>query len=137
MPEINQTPVEQLMEQAQVFASAWSLIEGPFSSESSLDDANDEKAELEGMLDSLIEQHEAQVDGMAEVIQALIDWHARQVNQLKTLSSGVKAGVTLKFDGDDVALTEDMAAGMRIALAVALEFVGTLPIKLSRTTETA
>lgn len=137
MPEVNQSITEQLMSQAQVFASAWSLIDGPFGGESSLDDANDEKDELERMIDQLIELHEAQVDGMAKAVQALIDWHARQVKQLETLAGGAKAGVTLKFDGDDVVLTEGMAVGMRIALVVALEFVGTLPIKLSRTTEEA
>ena len=137
MPEINQTPVEQLMEQAQVFASAWSLIDGQFSSESSLDDANDAKAELEEMLEDLIGQHSEQVEGMAGAVQKLIDWHAHKVKQLETLKDAAKEGVTLKFDGGNIELTAEIALGMRIALAVALEFVGELPIKLSRTAEEA
>lgn len=42
--------VDQIMEQAQVFASAWSLIGGPFDSGDCLDTAMDEKARLREMV---------------------------------------------------------------------------------------
>ena len=53
------TPVEavsataEVMEQAQVFASAWSLVGGRFDSGSALDDANEAKDELRRMVQSL------------------------------------------------------------------------------------
>lgn len=44
-----------IMEQAQVFASAWALVGGKFDSGSGLDDANLEKDELRQMVSSLAE----------------------------------------------------------------------------------
>lgn len=38
--------IDQVMEQAQVFASAWSLVGGRFDTGSALEDANEEKANL-------------------------------------------------------------------------------------------
>jgi hypothetical protein len=51
--ELAQEAMDQVMEQAQVFASAWSLVGGPFDSGSALDDANDAKDELRTMVRSL------------------------------------------------------------------------------------
>lgn len=42
--------VDEIMEQAQVFASAWSLVGGPFDSGDCLDHATDEKARLREMV---------------------------------------------------------------------------------------
>jgi hypothetical protein len=51
--KLAQEALDQIMEQAQVFASAWSLVGGPFDSGSALDDANDAKDELRTMVRSL------------------------------------------------------------------------------------
>lgn len=45
--------VDQVMEQAQVFASAWSLVGGPFDSGGQLEQAKREKEELLGMVAAL------------------------------------------------------------------------------------
>lgn len=42
--------LDRIMEQAQVFASAWSMVGGRFDNGSALEDANAAKAELRGML---------------------------------------------------------------------------------------
>lgn len=42
--------VEQVMEQAQVFASAWSLVGGPFDAGDGLELANEEKAQLRALV---------------------------------------------------------------------------------------
>ncbi|MEK6290817.1 MAG: hypothetical protein V4793_05400 [Paraburkholderia tropica] len=44
--------VEKIMEQVQVFASAWSLVGGPFDSGNGLEAAEQEKAKLRAMLDA-------------------------------------------------------------------------------------
>jgi hypothetical protein len=51
--ELAQEAVGQIMEQAQVFASAWSLVGGRFDSGNAMSDADDAKAELHTMVRSL------------------------------------------------------------------------------------
>lgn len=51
--ELAQEALDQIMEQAQVFASAWSLVGGPFDSGNAMSDAEDTKAELRTMVRSL------------------------------------------------------------------------------------
>jgi len=80
---------EAIMEQAQVYASAWSLIGGPFDDGNALETAEQEKAELRNLVGETIatleqppmpvEQHEAapaaprtEMVGAAEKIAALI-----------------------------------------------------------------
>ena len=51
--ELAEEAMQQIMEQAQVFASAWSLVGGRFDTGNALDDAEDAKAELRTMVRSL------------------------------------------------------------------------------------
>lgn len=51
--ELAQEALDQIMEQAHVFASAWSLVGGPFDSGNALSDAEEAKAELRTMVRSL------------------------------------------------------------------------------------
>lgn len=49
----NPPTVDQVMEQAEIFASAWSLVGGPFDSGDQLEQAKLEKEELLGMVEAL------------------------------------------------------------------------------------
>lgn len=51
--ELANEALDQIMEQAQVFASAWSLVGGRFDSGNAMSDAEDAKAELRTMVRSL------------------------------------------------------------------------------------
>lgn len=51
--ELAQEAFDQVMEQAQVFASAWSLVGGRFDTGNAMDDAEEAKAELRTMVRSL------------------------------------------------------------------------------------
>ena len=53
------TNVEKLMEQAQVFASAWSLVGGPFDGGDQLDQAEEEKNQLRKLAESIALEHPA------------------------------------------------------------------------------
>lgn len=133
MSEINQTPTDQLMEQAQVFASAWSLVGGPFDQGLALEDAEAAKDKLREMIEDLLEQHSDQVDSMAEAVQKLIDWHGRQTEQLETLLSAAKDGNTISLgDAEEIELNSQSAYGMRLGIALAQHFLGKLPITLTR-----
>lgn len=64
MTKENTISVATIMEQAQVFASAWSLVGGPFDSGSALENAEDAKEELREMIEqfsSTAERKEAAV----------------------------------------------------------------------------
>ncbi|WP_236225343.1 dATP/dGTP pyrophosphohydrolase domain-containing protein [Pseudomonas pseudonitroreducens] len=50
MPEESPITIKSVMSQAQVFASAWSLVGGPFDSGDALEHANEAKQELHEML---------------------------------------------------------------------------------------
>lgn len=132
MSEKHQTPADRLMEQAQVFASAWSLVDGPFDDGHALEKAEDEKENLRDMIEELLEAQSEQVEGIVESIQQLIDWHQGRVEKLKTLEENAKEGVVLDYSDGQITLTSDMAKGIRIALVIALSFIGKLPITLGR-----
>lgn len=133
MPEVNQTTTDQLMAQAQVFASAWSLIHGPFDRGNRLENAEEARDELREMIDDLMEQHSVQVEGMAESVQKLIDWHGRQTVHLESLLSAAKDGNTISLGGaENIELNSQSAYGMRIGIALSQHFLGKLPITLTR-----
>ncbi|MDH1012025.1 DUF550 domain-containing protein [Pseudomonas nicosulfuronedens] len=52
MPEENIISINSVMDQAQVFASAWSLVGGPFDNGDALEHAEEAKEELRAMLHS-------------------------------------------------------------------------------------
>lgn len=59
---IAETTIDQLMEQAQVFASAWSLVGGKFDSGDGIAHAETMKAELRAMLVAAIASAEKQTN---------------------------------------------------------------------------
>lgn len=132
---MKKSSVDQLMEQAQVFASAWSLIGGKFDQGNQVTVAGEEKAALREMLENFVEQVEEQADSFLEALQLLQKWHAAKVADLTTLKEGAQEGVTLRIgtsDADDLVITKEVAAGMQLALGVALDFLGKLPFTLTR-----
>lgn len=133
MSETNQTPTDQLMEQAQVFASAWSLVGGPFDRGSALENAEEAKDDLREMIDDLMEQYHDHVNEIGEIVQKLIDWHGRQVAQMDMLLDSAKSGNTIALgEVEEIELTEQSAYGMRLGLALASHLLAKLPITLTR-----
>lgn len=133
MSEINQTPTDQLMEQAQVFASAWSLVGGPFVRGIALENAEEAKDELREMIDDLLEQCHDQVNDMGEAVQKLIDWHGRRVEDMEKIMDVAKNVGTIDIgDGEPIELNQDSAYGVRLGIALAQHLLGKLPITLTR-----
>ena len=133
MSETNQTPTDQLMDQAQVFASAWSLVGGTFDQGDAMESAEEAKDELREMIDDLMEQHHAHTNGMGEAVQKLIDWHGRQIEKLESITAVAKNVGTIDLgDGNPIELNKDSAYGVRIGIALATHLLGELPITLTR-----
>jgi hypothetical protein len=131
---MSEKTVKSIMEQAQVFASSWSMVGGPFAADNQLELAEEERAELEKLVTAGLEASVGAPQDVGEMIEALLAWHKRQADQLKLVSDNAKEGVTLQLGTDDpveIVLSKDMAKGLRIGLVLALERLGKLPISVS------
>ncbi|PIF47827.1 hypothetical protein CLU80_0047 [Pseudomonas sp. 29] len=126
--------IKAIMDQAQVFASSWSMVGGPFAADDQLERAEEEKAELKKLVTGALEGSVNAPQDVGEMIESLLAWHKRQAVQLEVISDNAREGVTLQLGIDDpveIALTKDMAKGLRIGLVLALERLGKLPISVS------
>lgn len=131
---MSEKTVKSIMEQAQVFASSWSIVGGPFAADNQLELAEVEKEELEKLVTASLEGSVGALQDVGEMIESLLGWHKRQADQLQMVIDNTKEGVTLQFGTDDpleIALTKDMAKGLRMGLLLALERLGKLPISVS------
>ena len=131
---MSEKTVKAIMEQAQVFASSWSMVGGPFAADDQLERAEDEKLELEKIIKGALEGSVGAPKEVGEMIEALLAWHKRQTDQLQVITDNAKEGVTLQLGTDDpveIMLTKDMAKGLRIGLVLAVERLGKLPISVS------
>ncbi|WP_339545087.1 hypothetical protein [Pseudomonas sp. RA_35y_Pfl2_P32] len=131
---MSEKTLKAIMEQAQVFASSWSMVGGPFAADDQLDRAEEEKEELKKLITCALEGSVNAPQDVGEMIEALLGWHKRQADQLHLISDNAKEGVTLQLGTDDpveIMLTKDMAKGLRIGLVLALERLGKLPISVS------
>lgn len=126
--------IKAIMDQAQVFASSWSMVGGPFAADDQLERAEEEKAELKKLVTGALEGSVNAPQDVGEMIESLLAWHKRQAEQLEVISDNAKEGVTLQFGIDnpvEIVLTKDMAKGLKIGLVLAIERLGKLPISVS------
>jgi hypothetical protein len=110
------------------------MVGGPFAAEDQLERAEDEKEELKKLVTGALEGSVDAPQDVGEMIESLLAWHKRQADQLQIISDNAKEGVTLQLGIEDpveIALTKDMAKGLRIGLVLALERLGKLPISVS------
>ncbi|MBZ9665467.1 host nuclease inhibitor protein [Pseudomonas sp. LMG 31766] len=129
--------IEQIMDQAQVYASAWSLVGGQFDQGNLLEQANLEKQVLLEMVIAFEDQahtagaQEAQID----LAKPLIQWHQRRIGNLGTLSQAVE-GTQICLGVDDanpIVLEGAMLKGWRFALAIAEQQFEKFPLSIERT----
>lgn len=129
--------IETLMEQAQVYASAWSLVGGPFDGGDQLANADKEKADLEEMLEDFLEQIEASAgrEELQEIAQGLIKWHAHKVKNFRSVLDTPKdTEVRLDTGGDEpLVLSGEVLKGFRIGLTIGLEWIEKFPLSIERT----
>ncbi|WP_300656244.1 host nuclease inhibitor protein [Pseudomonas sp.] len=123
------------MEQAQVYASAWSLVGGPFDKGAQLDLANEEKE----LLQEQLEEFEADLKdasrepGMLEIAQGLIKWHQGQMATFeKVLNTPADTEVRLGSDDDPIILQGEKLKGFRIGLAIAKSWIEKFPLSIER-----
>ncbi|UZT80629.1 host nuclease inhibitor protein [Ectopseudomonas chengduensis] len=133
--------IEQIMDQAQVYASAWSLVGGQFDQGNLLEQANLEKQVLLEMVIAFEDQaHTAGAqEAQIELAKPLIEWHQRRISNLGTLQQAVE-GTQICLGVDDanpIVLQGAMLKGWRIALAIAEQQFEKFPLSIERTAPTS
>ncbi|MDF3932110.1 host nuclease inhibitor protein [Pseudomonas citronellolis] len=127
MPEENTISIDSIMQQAQVFASAWSVVGGPFDGDGgAMESAQDAKDELREMLEDFFSNTE-----LKRVAELLVGWHQRKMGNIeKVLSTTSDTEIRLGED-DPIVLTGDKLKGFRIGLALAQSWFEQFPLKVT------
>lgn len=136
MTEQTLITIDTLMEQAQVFASAWSLVGGKFDSGDQLESAEDEKSLLEEMVEAFEEQLETAANNaqLKEIAEGLIAWHQQRIKNIDTVLDA-PTGTTIqlgKDDTDPIILKGELRKGFRMGLIIAKEWFENFPLSIDR-----
>ena len=127
MTEETTISVDAVMEQAQVFASAWALVDGPFDSGNALENAEEAKAELREMLEDFFSNAE-----LKRVAELLISWHQSKMGNIETVLGMPKDAEIRLGEDDPIILTGEKLKGFRMGLIIAQEWFGKFPLQLTR-----
>lgn len=126
--------IEDVMEQAQVYASAWALVGGPFDQGNQLEVANAEKSNLEDLLEEFTDQVFAGAgpENMQEIAEGLVSWHQHRMKQLKTvLDLPADTEIMIGSGDDKIALTGDVRKGFRMGMTVARDLFENFPLQVT------
>ncbi|WP_017521222.1 host nuclease inhibitor protein [Pseudomonas nitroreducens] len=127
MPEENIISISSVMDQAQVFASAWSLVGGPFDNGDALEHADEAKEELREMLEVFFSNTE-----LKNVADVLVQWHQDKLAYFEKIL-GAPADMEVRLGEDDaIVLTGEMLKGFRIGLVVAQGWISKFPLQVAR-----
>lgn len=127
MPEENIISISSVMDQAQVFASAWSLVGGPFDNGDALEHADEAKEELREMLEVFFSNTE-----LKNVADVLVQWHQDKLACFEKIL-GAPADMEVRLGEDDaIVLTGEMLKGFRIGLVVAQGWISKFPLQVAR-----
>lgn len=67
---------------------------------------------------------------VVEVLQNLINWHSNKSEQLHLIQNNMNADIV--FGDTRIPANSDLAKGIRIGVAISLEALGNLPIRLAK-----
>lgn len=133
--------IEQVMDQAQVYASAWSLVGGPFDQGNQRQLAEEEKQLLEEMLGLFQEQTSmnAAPGNLKEIADGLVQWHQNRIDNLdKMINATEGTQVCLGVDdANPTILDGDLHRVWRLALRLARLQFEKFPLSIQRTAPTS
>lgn len=127
MPTENTIDIESVMSQAQVFASAWSLVGGPFDSGNAMEQAKEAKAELREMLTEFLSNTE-----LRTVAEQLIKWHSNKMSNVQAMLDAPKDMEIRLGEENPLVLTGDLAKGFRAAMHVTQHWFGEFPLSIDQ-----
>lgn len=108
--------VDDVMEQAQVFASSWSLVGGQFDSGDMISDANEAKAELRKMVQAIADRAARAGDYPANISTDALAQEIRRVDGGHSMGAAALAEALMPFLGARAGGAEK-AQGVRIHFA--------------------
>lgn len=129
--------IEQVMDQAQVYASALSLVSQPSAPSDAKELSEFQKQVLQEMLIAFEDEahtagaQEAQLD----LAKPLIEWHQHRIGNLSKLQQAVE-GTEIRLgeaDANPIVLQGAMLKGWRFALAIAEQQFEKFPLSIERT----
>ncbi|WP_405119466.1 host nuclease inhibitor protein [Pseudomonas leptonychotis] len=126
--------IAMLMEQASVWASAWSLVGGRFDQGDQLQVANEEKDRLEDMLNLFEEQTDANAanGNLREIADGLIQWHQNKLENFDTILNAPKdTEIRIGSGGDPLILSGEQLKGVRMGLIIAREWIEKFPLSIT------
>lgn len=129
--------IEQIMEQAGVYASAWSMVGGPFDQGNQLQQAKVEKLFLQELLETFQTEHNAE---LKKIASGLLDWHLNKLENFdQILSSPPEVEIRLEGadGGEPIILSGPEAAGFRVAMLIAKSWIAKFPLSITYTSPTS
>lgn len=127
--------IEQVMEQAQVYASAFADVDGTFAYQGEkFEESQKEKQVLQELLIAFEDEahtagaQEAQLD----LAKPLIQWHQNKVTDIKSMLQA-KEGTELRLGDDDanpIELKGQFLKGFRTALLIVESLIERFPLQL-------
>lgn len=130
MEECREELIQEVMTEARRLASSWSMIDGPFAAQHTKDDHELVEMEFQALIARVVHLPDS-----IEGIRYLERWLNARLGKLTEVREHVKAGTVVAFqgpEGDDqqLVLNEDIAKGMRVALAIAQTVFAKFPINM-------
>lgn len=132
LEEARQRVIERVMSEHQVVSSAWSLIDGPFAQPHSVADHQIALDEFRALIGRVVHLPQS-----VEGIRFLEHWYQHRMGQLDQLREAAVAGNSICWRrpggevSEPVELSEDVAKGIRIALAVVGDLFEGFPLRLT------
>lgn len=126
MTEQSIISIDSIMEQVQVFASAWSLVGGPFDKGNALENAEEAKLDLRDMLEDFCSNTE-----LKRVAELLVTWHQQKMGNIaQVLASPADSEIHLG-ETNPIVLTGEKLQGFRIGLVMARSWFENFPLKVT------
>lgn len=117
--------LNSIMEQAQVYASAWSLVGSRFDNGDRLEQAEEEKQALRAMLEEFLSSSE-----LHNIAIGLVQWHEDKMANLQAVIDA-PADTEIRIDGEPpIVITGEQRKGFRAGLLVAQGWFSKFPLAI-------
>ncbi|WP_236233237.1 host nuclease inhibitor protein [Pseudomonas tohonis] len=115
--------IETIMEQAQVYASAWSLVGSRFDNGGRLEQCEEEKRALRAMLEEFLSEPN-------NIAIGLVQWHKDKMANLQAVIDA-PADTEIRIDGEPpIVITGEQRKGFRAGLLVAQGWFSKFPLAI-------
>lgn len=121
--------LNSIMEQAQVYASAWSLVGSRFDTGDRLEQAEEEKQALRAMLEEFLSNTE-----LHDIAIRLVQWHEAKIANLQAvIDTPADTEIRISIEGEPaIVITGEQRKGFRAGLLVAQGWFSKFPLAIEK-----